>query len=242
MLRHYFTAQSFLTRLPVPDWVGYNPDWVPPSCAWFPAVGALIGALSAALYWLAAHYTTDAIAAVSAVLMSVLLTGALHEDALADTADGMGGGRDRAHSLAIMRDSRLGSYGVVALIIVMAFRVALLSALGAEFAPSALILAHALSRASVIPLILSLPYLREQGAGSPLKGHFSAQSVALLAVSTLLIVVALDGVVALLVAAAVSWLAILYFRHKLGGITGDGFGAVIVVVEVIVLLCTVIKL
>lgn len=226
----------------MPKWVGYDPDWVPPSCAWFPAVGALIGALSAAVYWLAAHYTTDVIAAVSAVLVSVLLTGALHEDALADTADGIGGGRDRVHALAIMRDSRLGSYGVVALILLMAFRIALLSALGAEFAPSALILAHALSRASVVPLILSLPYLREQGAGSPFVGQFPAQSVALLAVSALLIVVAFGGVVALLAAAAVSWLAILCFRRKFGGITGDGFGAVIVVVEVIVLLCMVIKL
>ncbi len=235
VVRHYFTAQTFLTRLPAPKWVGYEPDWVPPSLAWFPVVGVVIGVLSGLALWAAAAVTTAPVAAVVAVLVSALLTGALHEDALADTADGIGGGRDAAHALEIMRDSRVGSYGVLSLIIACLLRVALLSALNPTAAFVALVLAHSLSRASVFPLMTALPYLRDSGAGAPFVGDQSRQNTLVFAAWLLVIIGLFSGLLAALVSAALSALAYGFFSRRLGGITGDGFGAVIVVVECAVL-------
>ncbi|MEM6985042.1 MAG: adenosylcobinamide-GDP ribazoletransferase [Pseudomonadota bacterium] len=240
-VRHYFTAQVFLTRLPAPCWVGYDPAWMPLSCAWFPLVGALVGGLSGATFWLVASYSTAAVGAVCAVIVAVLLTGALHEDALADTADGIGGGRDQAQTLAIMRDSTIGSYGAVALILAMALRIALLTALGIEHAIGALVLAHSLARASVLPLMAKLRYLRESGVGSPFVAAFPTGTLAVCAALVLIIVGFLDGVIALIVAATVAACSLLYFQRRLGGITGDGFGAVIIVVELAVLLSEAIR-
>ncbi|MEM7376239.1 MAG: adenosylcobinamide-GDP ribazoletransferase [Pseudomonadota bacterium] len=240
-LRHYFTAQTFLTRVPAPQWVGFSEDWVPPSVAWFPLVGAAVGACGAAVFWLLADQTHPTVAAVAAVLVTVLVTGAIHEDGLADTADGIGGGRDRAHSLEIMRDSRVGSYGVVALVLALCLRIALLAALGGGAAPVALVLAHSLARASVLPLMTTLPYLRDQGVGSPFLASHPPKTLAVFVALTLVIAGLCDGLVPVLVAAAVSACAWGYFRHRLGGITGDGFGAVVVVVEVAVLLTVLIQ-
>jgi len=212
--RHYFTAQTFLTRLPAPAWVGYAPEWVPPSLAWFPVVGAVT---------------------------AVLVTGALHEDALADTADGMGGGRDTAHTLEIMRDSRVGSYGVVALVLACLLRVALLVALSPATAFSALVLAHSLARASVLPLMTSLPYLRDSGAGAPFVGERPPGTTAVFVAVLVIIIAVFGGVLAAGAAAVISGLAYLYFSKRLGGITGDGFGAVIVVAECAVLLAMVVQ-
>ncbi|MEM9601485.1 MAG: adenosylcobinamide-GDP ribazoletransferase [Pseudomonadota bacterium] len=239
--RHYFTAQTFLTRLPAPRWVGFSAEWVPPSVAWFPLVGAVVGAFGAGVFWLMVDQTHPTVAAVAAVLVTVLVTGAIHEDGLADTADGIGGGRDREHSLEIMRDSRVGSYGVVALVLALSLRIALLAALGGGAAPVALVLAHSLARASVLPLMTTLPYLRDQGAGSPFMAPHAPSTLAVFAALTLLIAALFDGLVPLLVAAAVSVAAWGYFRQRLGGITGDGFGAVVVVVEVAVLLTVLIQ-
>lgn len=239
--RHYFTAQTFLTRLPAPAWVGYAPEWVPPSLAWFPVVGAVIGAISGAVYLAAVSLATPAVAAVLAVLAAVLVTGALHEDALADTADGMGGGRDTAHTLEIMRDSRVGSYGVVALVLACLLRVALLVALSPATAFSALVLAHSLARASVLPLMTSLPYLRDSGAGAPFVGERPPGTTAVFVAVLVIIVAVFGGVLAAGAAAVISGLAYLYFSKRLGGITGDGFGAVIVVAECAVLLAMVVQ-
>src|ERR1700693_5396426 len=104
---------QFLTRLPVPAQPDFQLDWINRSARYFPLIGQFVGLLSAAVLVLAAKFWPSWTAALIAILAATLITGALHEDGLADTADGLGGGRDAAHRLAIMKDSAIGTYGVL---------------------------------------------------------------------------------------------------------------------------------
>src|SRR5262249_8153233 len=141
-------ALGFLTRLPVGA-VGSlgNAAWT------FPLVGLIVGVLAALVFAIARGLSLPhEIAAILAVATAIALTGALHEDGLADTADGFGGGVERWQRLAIMRDSRIGSYGVIALVMSVLIRVEALAALpGPGRVAAALIAAHALSRAALVP-------------------------------------------------------------------------------------------
>ena len=139
-LRHLLLALQFFTRIPVTgrlaDWVGYSPQMLRASAAHLPAIGLLIGALAALLYGclaqaLGANAWAPLVAAVFSTVLTLLLTGAFHEDGLADLADGLGGSLDRARALEIMKDSRIGSFGASALVLALLAKVSLLALLGA---------------------------------------------------------------------------------------------------------------
>ena len=128
------------------------------ACGWFPLVGALIGSLCAATQLGLARLLGPHLGAVATVVVGVLLTGALHEDGLGDTADALGGARDRAHIFVILKDSRHGTYGVLALVLVVLLRVGAIDELGAH-APAALILGALVSRTAMVALLAALPYV-----------------------------------------------------------------------------------
>ena len=115
----FLTAVQLLTRVPTPGIAGFQPDWVARSARYYPLVGALVGAVAALVLLGAARLWTGALPALLAVAGGVLLTGAFHEDGLADAADGLGGGATRERRLHIMKDSRIGSYGALALGVVL---------------------------------------------------------------------------------------------------------------------------
>lgn len=226
-------ALMLLTRLPVGR---LNPAPSLASAAWaYPLAGAAVGLVSGLVFVLAQGCGLAAMtAAVLTVGAGVLTTGAMHEDGIADLADGFGGGRDRAHKLEIMRDSRLGSYGAIALVLVLLLRVALLAEVLPSHAPVLLMIgAGALSRAP-LPLIMRLlPSARDGGLG-----HAAAERIAPGAVLTALII-ALVGALLILPApiAAVCGTAVgaglvaLLARVQIGGFTGDVLGAAQVVAE-----------
>ncbi|MDB5456252.1 MAG: cobS, partial [Caulobacter sp.] len=122
-------ATQFLTRAPVPPLPGFQPDWVRRSARYFPLVGQAVGGICALVLLVAAHWLGGWLPALLAVATGVLLTGGFHEDGLADTADGLGGGQTVARRLEIMKDSRVGTYGVLALCLTLAARVGALAAL-----------------------------------------------------------------------------------------------------------------
>lgn len=237
-LRVFATAVMFLTRIPVPRWVGHDPAWLARSTAYFPLVGVAVGLAGGLVVWLASSVYPPAVAAALSTAATVWLTGAFHEDALADSCDGFGGGWDRDQVLAIMKDSRVGSYGAVGLALALITKVAAVASIaGADgrFALRALVAAHVLGRWSSLPLIWGLPYVRE---GEGAKGRPFAASVTgpRLAAGSLITVaavaLALDVAVrpaavaaALLAAALVTALAARYFRRRIGGMTGDCLGA-----------------
>jgi adenosylcobinamide-GDP ribazoletransferase len=233
-------AFAFLTRLPFRAGAAPEPGALARAAWAFPLAGILVGVAGGIVFSLADYLGLPVIAvALLAVAATVLITGGLHEDGLADTADGLGGaGRDE--TLAIMRDSRSGAFGVLALVFSVGLRVACLAALGnAQNAVSALVAAHAVSRGLLPTLMLWLPPARSEGlaadAGQP------TPPVATLAafIALLVAMVALGtgrGIIAMVFAAvAVAALAILA-RRRIGGTTGDVLGAAQQVGEIVVLL------
>lgn len=235
-LRVFLTGVMFLTRLPVPGWVGHEAEYLARSTPWFPVIGVVVGLWGGACFWVARLGWPAWIAAAVSTIATVWLTGAFHEDALADVCDGFGGGWGKDQILAIMKDSRVGSYGVVGLGLVL---VAKLAALAMIAAPAdvvrVLVAGHVLGRWSSLPLIWRLEYVRETGSKS--KPFAASVTVPRLVVGTLLavaaVVVALGqrAMPALVVALVVTWLAGRYYRKVIGGITGDCLGAANQLVE-----------
>lgn len=239
-LRVFLTAVMFLTRIPCPPWVGHEPEYLARSTIYFPLIGAMVGlwgGLFFALGWLG---WTPLIAAVVSTIATVWLTGAFHEDALADSCDGFGGGWAKDDILRIMKDSRVGSYGVVGLVLVMALKVGALSTFDPGDAVRALVAAHALGRWSSLPLIWRYDYVRESSAtGKPFAASVTPERLAIGTALMLAIVVLAIGWMAIPAVGAVLLVICLggrYFRRWIGGITGDALGAANQVAEAAVYL------
>jgi adenosylcobinamide-GDP ribazoletransferase len=233
------TAVTFLTRIPLP-----HPEEAPPANLAraqrvFPLVGAAIGAAIGLLYLgLRIVGVPDLAGAGLALAASALLTGALHEDGLADVADGFGGGHDAATKLDIMRDSRLGTYGALALMVSFAVKLSALAALDDAIVVQSLIVAHALSR-GMLPLIsMSLPMARQDGlaanTGRPDLTTVATAGALALIISLLLLPLA-EALFAVLMAITagigMGWLA----QRQIGGQTGDVLGATEQVGEAVIL-------
>jgi adenosylcobinamide-GDP ribazoletransferase len=233
------TAVGFLTRLPIslPD--SAMPADIARAQRVFPLVGAAIGAaIGLVCFGMRVIGVPDLAAAALALGAGALLTGALHEDGLADVADGFGGGRDPAAKLEIMRDSRLGTYGALILMVSLVAKISALAALPDGFLVQSLIAAHALARAVLPAMSNNLRYARNDGlaanAGRPdsatvgFAGAF-ALVVALLSLPWLeALGVALAAAAC---AAGMAWLA----QRQIGGVTGDVLGAAEQVCETAIL-------
>lgn len=240
-LRAFFTALMFLTRIPCPRWVGYDPALLARSTVYFPLVGVVVGLWGAVLYRGASLGWTPLVAAALATAGTAWLTGAFHEDALADACDGFGGGHDPTRILAIMKDSRVGAYGVVGLGLALITKVAALASVGADdvgLVGHALVAGHVLGRWSSLPLIWGYAYVRDtDGTGRPFAASVTTarlavgSAVAIGVVAATLPAQPLRTVGVLLVAAILTALAGRYFRRRIGGITGDCLGATNQLVE-----------
>ena len=233
-------AAAFLTRLPIGTPADAAGRLAASSWA-FPLVGAGVGAI-AALVFLAAELLGlgAGAAALLAVLASLCVTGALHEDGLADTADGLFGGNDRPRRLAIMRDSRLGAYGVLALVLSVTLRAAALAQSGEAFyAGLALVAAHAASRGLLPAAMRVLAPARVDGLGAGAGRPGMATAVAAAAIGAAIALAALGpacGGVALGLAAGAVFAAGLFAYRRIGGYTGDVLGAFQQVAEIVILL------
>lgn len=237
-LRAFFTAQMFLTRIPCPAWVGYEPELLARSTAYFPVVGVMVGLAGAAVYRAASLGWTAWVAAALATAATAWVTGAFHEDALADVCDGFGGGYDPARILAIMKDSRVGAYGALGLGLALLVKVGTLASLDPALAGRALVAGHVLGRWSSIPLIRRYDYVRDADArsrpfaASVTPGRLAGGTVA----AAVAVAAALWGrwamvATTLLVAVVVTGVAGRYFHRRIGGITGDCLGAANQLVE-----------
>ncbi len=245
-LRHYLLAVQFFTRLPVTgalaQWVGFSPAMLRASAAHFPGVGWLVGMAACATFAalaLGLPSTPLAVlaAAAGSTLCTVLLTGAFHEDGLADAADGLGGSADREQALAIMKDSRIGSYGAVALVLVLLCKVALLAVLGSVSLPTALaalLAAHVVSRFWPLVLIATLQHVGDSPSSKskPLADRLergalaagAAWCVVPCAIAALVQDLAFLAGGLLAGGLVLAWLRSVLAR-RLGGFTGDTLGA-----------------
>lgn len=232
------TALQLLTRLPLAD-LEYEEGDLLESVPWYPLVGAGIGLVLAGLGVLGVKAIAPAVGVVLVLAAEVLITGALHDDAAADVVDGLGGGRDIASRLRIMKDSAVGAYGALALILLTLMRAACLWELPlAKWVP-ALVLAHAVGRTLMLPVMRVLPYARAEGVAGDLMAGLDWRRVGLSA-----------GICAVIALAAAGWWGLLLlplslglvvgfvrlYRAQLGGVTGDGLGAVCVAGELLTLM------
>jgi adenosylcobinamide-GDP ribazoletransferase len=219
------TAWIFLTRVPLGD--DPHPD-VARAVPWFPVVGAIVGLVSAAAWWLGTELLTPLPAAALTISVAALVTGAFHHDGLADMADGFGGGWDRDQRLVIMKDSRHGTYGVMALVGVVAIQVGALASLGPAQGAAALVAAHSLGRAGAVVMLRTVPVAREDGLGVDWSSRVRPSAAAVgVAAGVVAAGAALGWVVVIAVAAVavvVAACAVLAVR-KIGGFTGDVLGA-----------------
>jgi adenosylcobinamide-GDP ribazoletransferase len=233
-------AWTLMSRLPWPFAVPQDMAAIARGVWAFPILGALLGALAGGVYWLGhALGVPPLVAAALAIGSLALLTGALHEDGLADTADGFGGGRTRERKLEIMRDSRSGAYGVLALVIVTLIRVGALAALDGPHGFAALLAAAALARGfAALPMCL-LPPARGDGLGRAAgRAPVIAAAIALILGVTAATAAALVFGFALRatgLAVAFAFIAValisLIAQRQIGGTTGDVFGAAILLAE-----------
>ena len=231
------SAAGFLTRLPMPGWVGWADDRMLRASRYFAVVGALIGLAGGLVWWLAGLVLPALAAAGLALAAMVLLTGALHEDGLADCADGLGGGKSGRQALEIMRDSRGGSYGALALVFSVGLRWAALAALAPGWGVLALALAGGIGRAAMVPATALASYARRDGLGGSLAdGAGGIEVAAALGTALMLAVVGgWAGLLALVLAMAVSGGFLLYMVRRVGGYTGDGLGAMAQLGEIAVM-------
>lgn len=234
-LARFFTALGYFSRLPVPAWVTWSPARLAHAGAWLPLVGWVVGAAGAlALYGLALALPAS-MAVILSMALTVRLTGALHEDGFADACDGLGGGWDKAQILAIMKDSRIGSYGAIGIVLMLLAKVAALielASLSPGAAASALLVAHPLSRLAATAVLHALPYARsdDSSKASGVAQRLSRAELALAGACGLLPALVflppLQTLAALTLATFVTlWLARTFLR-RLGGHTGDLLGAV----------------
>ena len=238
-------AAILLTRLPIRHDGEISTAALSRSVHAFPVVGIGVGLAGAAAFAIAGLIGLGPwLAALAAIGLTVLVTGALHEDGLADVADGFGGGADPAAKLAIMGDSRVGTYGVLALVLGVATRVTALAALaGPGAAAAALIAAHAVARGALPAVMARLIAVRPGGlaasAGTPPAGSV----VAAAAIAAVVAIVALGpaaGLLALACAVAATWAIAGLARRQIGGYTGDVLGALEQAVEIAVLIAAVV--
>ena len=222
----FFAALGYFTRLPVPAWVGYSPDGLARAARYLPLIGLVVGGFGALVFWLASQVWAQPVAVVLSMVATIALTGAFHEDGLSDTADGLGGGWDKAKILAIMKDSRVGSYGVIAVVIALLGKFALLSTLPAGQVVATLIAGHAVSRFCAVSLMATMAYARD-GDRLLLTPEVSMQiqHALVFAVLPLVMFAPEQALPAIAMAAlATLWLAA-KCRRWLGGYTGDCLGA-----------------
>ena len=258
-IRHYLLAVQFFTRIPVTgrlaDWVGFSPAMLRASAAHFPGVGVLVGLATAAtmaglLLCLPASVFAPLVAAIFSTTLGVLLTGAFHEDGLADVADGLGGALNRERALEIMKDSRIGAFGAIALVLALLCKVSLLALLGSlsiSVVCTALFLGHVLSRFWPLVVIRLLPHVGDvTGSKSkPLADQISLPALlaaALWCASASGVVLYAQGgawaalavpLLGALLASGLAFIVLLrWFNQRLQGFTGDCLGTTQQVCEI----------
>ena len=245
-LRHYLLALQFFTRIPVTgrlaQWVGYTPAMLRASAAHFPGVGWLVGALVAGvsallLMALPPSPYVPLVVAVLGTAAGVWLTGAFHEDGLADVADGLGGAPERERALLIMKDSRVGAFGALALVLMLLAKVSVLALIGSiseDLMCLGLFAAHVVSRALPLVLIRAMPHVGDDATtkSKPLADQISGSSLAiafLWSMGALALVYFADDGMNLIAPVLGAVLALLWmwrlFWRRLQGFTGDCLGA-----------------
>ncbi len=239
-MKAFFAALQFLTIIPLPAGFAGDGKSLEKSVPFFPLVGLLIGVLAAAADLLLAYLLPPLAATIITVLILVGITGGLHMDGLADTADGFFSARSRERMLEIMRDSRIGAMGVLAIIFVISLKVAALLPLPSPYRQEIIVLMPMAGRCAIIFMMTALPYARQEGGLAGIFIHkrswwVPAEAMILLLVAGWIFQRNL-GLAAVIIAGAAAGLVMRYTYKKIRGFTGDTLGAISEITEVVLAL------
>lgn len=238
----FFTALAFLTRIPIPASTPYSAAHMNASARYFPLVGTLIGAIGALTYALAAQLWPPTLAIALSMIATILLTGSFHEDGLADSCDAFGGGWRREQVLAIMKDSRIGTYAAVGLIAILGTKFLTLNTIAQPWhIVAALIVGHSWSRLLTISYLYDHPYARDEDSSKikPMATQLSRHDLLIASLSATPLVLLIPLTRTLLIGIALllwRWWFGRYMRRRIGGYTGDCLGCAQQVAEVLIYL------
>ncbi|TAE27522.1 MAG: adenosylcobinamide-GDP ribazoletransferase [Candidatus Kapaibacterium sp.] len=243
-IRLFFTAVMFFTRIPCPAWVDHSEEYLHHSSRYFPLMGWIVGGAGASVLLVSAFVVPKIIAILLSVIATVLLTGAFHEDGFADACDGFGGGWTKERILAIMQDSRLGTFGTIGLVGILALKVACLLVIAESYSTLSacflMVAAHAASRFTAVSFLMTHEYARSEGESKakPLAtrmttGEFTTALLTGL-LPFLLLFSTFGGALILFIfpLLLVKWYLARFFTRWIQGYTGDCLGATQQVAEV----------
>lgn len=232
----FLNAVAFMTRLPVPLRLQGRPEDLSSSAVFFPLVGLLVGAGAIMLNHILSRWVAHEVVIVIVLIFLVAITGGLHEDALADAADGFGGGWGKDQILNIMRDSRVGSFGALAIALGLLARFVFLRNIPLPRFDSYLVAGQATSRWTALPLAFFMSPARDaSGQGARVAGKITVLSLVtgtILTVVILGLALGMDGLWVGLTAVVVTGASGAYYQHRIGGVTGDCLGATNQIAEV----------
>jgi len=245
----FLTAIMFYTRIPCPRWVDHNSDYLNQATRYFPLVGWIVGGVYAVSIVVLTMFFSPLTSIILGLAISVLMTGAFHEDGFTDMCDGFGGGWTRENILLIMKDSRVGTFGLVGLGLLLALKVSstydLIGEANGQIFILMIITSHTLSRAMAVVVVRCLPYARDdddQSKAKPISTSISVNSLVVAITFSLIPLIGLMlqtspmvglGVIPMMVSTVyLMW----YFKKWIGGYTGDCLGAIQQVTEVVFLL------
>jgi adenosylcobinamide-GDP ribazoletransferase len=247
-LQVFLTAVMFYTRIPCPKWIDHNPAFISLCTRYFPVIGWIVGGVYAGIIVFCSFLFSPLISVLIAMVGSILLTGAFHEDGFADVCDGFGGGWTKEKILTIMKDSRVGTYGIVGVILIFALKISstveLLDIVGSLPFILLLVSSHSLSRMLAVTIIYSQPYAREDqdSKAKPVATGISFSNLLIAVLFGLLpfaIFISQTNflfTLGLIPMILITYYLSGYFKKWIGGYTGDCLGAIQQVNEVIFLL------
>ncbi len=237
-IRIFFTALMFYTRIPCPKWVNHSPEYLNASARYLSLIGIIVGGIGAVIYFLSSYILPHSVSILLSMGAILSVTGAFHEDGFADMCDGFGGGWTKEKILRIMKDSRIGTYGVVGLAMLLSLKFFSLNEMDRKIIPLVLIAGHSLSRFVASTLLSNNQYVRdttESKAGSATK-KLSVTSLivnAIFGIAPLFFFENKYVFILILPLLLAKWYLARYFTKWIGGYTGDCAGAVQQVSEVV---------
>ncbi|MEN8218067.1 MAG: adenosylcobinamide-GDP ribazoletransferase [Pseudomonadota bacterium] len=234
----FLTALMFFTRLPCPTWLEYSQDYLNKSTKYFPLIGWIVGGSAALVFWFSTFIFPNSIAVVLSMVTSILITGAFHEDGFADVCDGFGGGWTQEKILEIMKDSRVGAYGVIGIILILLLKYTALKAMPIEIVPLVLLAGHSISRFATSIVIFAYNYVRDD-ENSKIKPVAKKLSIIELiitgcfGIAPLLLLPSYYCLFSIIPVFLMTKYLAHFFKQKIGGYTGDCLGATQQLTEIV---------
>jgi adenosylcobinamide-GDP ribazoletransferase len=237
-LKIFFTSLMFFTRIPCPKWVDHSEEYLNKANMYFPFIGWIVGGSSALIFWASSFLFPLSISVIFSIITSILITGAFHEDGFADVCDGFGGGWTKLKILEIMKDSRVGSYGVIGMILMLGTKFTALNQMNLHIIPAAMIAGHSISRFAAASVIFTHSYCRENedSKAKPLAKKMTVTELIIAAIFGFLPLLFLWNYIFLFAVIPVFFVRLYlthFFEKWIGGYTGDCLGAIQQVTEVV---------